>query len=65
MASSKYTTMTDSEANELRLVANEIMRQLYEADKRDQLNLLGMYAKRAIEEIDKAKATLSPGRVKC
>jgi len=45
--------MTDEEANEIRLIANEIMRRLYENRKRDQLDLLQGYASRAIEEIDK------------
>lgn len=54
--SSFTPTMTDSEANELRLVANEIMRQLFEAGQRDQLDMLRCYAKIAIEHLDK-KAT--------
>lgn len=45
--------MTDSEANEIRLIANEIMLRLYKAGQRDQLNLLRIYAVRAIKEIDK------------
>lgn len=57
MTMSSFTpTMTDSEANELRLVANEIMRQLFEAGQRDQLDMLRCYAKIAIEHLDK-KAT--------
>lgn len=40
-------------ANEERLIANEIMRRLYEAGERDQLDLLRIYAEVAIREIDK------------
>lgn len=43
---------TDHEYNELRLVANEIMRQLYEGGKRDQLHILEQYAKNAIQILD-------------
>jgi hypothetical protein len=49
--------MTDEEANEIRLIANEIMRRLYENGKRSQLDLLQKYALRAIEEIDKKPCT--------
>ena len=48
--------MSDSEANDLRLIANEIMLRLYGANKREQLDMLRMYSERAIEEIDKARA---------
>lgn len=47
--------MTNSEANELRLIANEIMRKLYLNNQREQLELLRMYADSAIKEIDRAK----------
>jgi hypothetical protein len=47
--------MTGIEANEIRLVANEIMHRLYTGGHREQLDTLRMYAVRAIEEIDKAK----------
>lgn len=43
-----------NDANEQRLIANEIMRRLYEAGEREQLELLRMYAERAIQEIDRA-----------
>ena len=46
--------MTVDELNTLRLQANEIMRQLYLAGEREQLNILLKYAERAIEEIDRA-----------
>ena len=42
---------TDTEANELRLVANEIMRRLYTAGKRDQLTLLSWYVEGALKDI--------------
>ena len=48
---------TDHEANEVRLIANEIMRRLYTGGHREQLNLLLRYAEQAIEEIDKAERT--------
>lgn len=44
--------MTNSEANEYRLTANEIMSMLCEAGKREQLDLLRMYAESAITQID-------------
>ena len=46
--------MTADELNTLRLHANEIMRQLYLAGEREQLNILLKYAERSIEEIDRA-----------
>ena len=45
--------MDNTEANEIRLVANEIMRKLYMDRKKEQLEILRNYAIRAIEEIDK------------
>jgi len=54
--------MTENEANEIRLIANEIMRRLYEAGAREQLDLLRMYAVRAIEEIDKKPNTVINGK---
>lgn len=44
--------MTDNEANEIRLIANEVMRRLYIDGQREQLDLLRMYAVSAIEHID-------------
>ena len=44
--------MDDNYANEIRLIANEIMRQLYEGGYRYQLHLLKRYAEVAIEHID-------------
>jgi len=41
--------------NELRLYANEIMRQLYEAGERRQLEILRMYSEQAIKMLDKEK----------
>lgn len=41
--------MDDQTANTLRLYANEIMRQLYEAGQLDQLRILEIYAARALE----------------
>lgn len=46
--------MTADEANSIRLYANEIMRQLYIAGEREQLELLRMYAVGAIEELNRA-----------
>ena len=54
--------MTDNEANEIRLVANEIMRKLYYAGQREQLKILRMYAERAIEEIDKGEVEVDGGK---
>lgn len=39
-------------ANELRLTANEIMRQLYELGEREQLRILVAYGHAAINLID-------------
>ncbi len=44
--------MTDNEANELRVLANEVMRRLFEGGHREQLNILKAYAKIAIEHLD-------------
>ncbi len=44
--------MNTMDANEERLIANEIMRRLYEANERGQLEILMLYAKRCIELID-------------
>jgi len=41
--------MTDHEANQKRLIANEIMRQLSEAGQLDQLRILEIYATRCLE----------------
>ena len=41
--------MDDNEANEKRLIANEIMRQLYEAGQLTQLRLLELYATAALK----------------
>jgi len=51
--------MTDSHANEIRLIANEIMRQLYEAGQREQLDLLRMYAEIALKRMDEQAASLN------
>jgi hypothetical protein len=48
-------TMSDEEANDIRLIANEIINRLYKADKREQLWILMSYAKVAIEYIDNKK----------
>ncbi len=47
---------SSSELNELRLYANEIMRQLYEAGERGQLDILVIYGKICIECIDREQA---------
>lgn len=41
--------MTDKEANDFRLYANEIMRRLYEAGQLDQLRILELYATNALQ----------------
>lgn len=41
--------MDNKTANMLRLHANEIMRQLYEAGQLDQLRILEIYATRCLE----------------
>lgn len=41
--------MDDHEANEKRLIANEIIRQLYEAGQLDQLRILQISTNRALE----------------
>lgn len=41
--------MDDHEANQKRLIANEIIRQLYEAGQADQLRILQISANRALE----------------
>ena len=46
--------MTADEANALRVVANEIMSRLYIAGEREHLEILRLYAVRAIKEIDRA-----------
>jgi hypothetical protein len=48
--------MTDNEANENRLLAKAVMRKLYEAGQREHLNILRMYAMRAIAAIDAKNA---------
>lgn len=50
--SSRKPSLSDDEANEIRLVANEIMRRLYEGGQREQLDLLRMYAEIALKHID-------------
>ena len=47
--------MNANDANEERLIANEIMRRLYEAGEAEQLRILMLYAKRCIELIDEEK----------
>lgn len=47
--------MKTNNANEERLIANEIMRRLYEADEREQLDLLRRYAEIAIKHIDERR----------
>lgn len=42
---------TKNDYNELRLYANEIMRQLYEAGEVEQLDILRLYAEVAIKHI--------------
>lgn len=49
------TKISKDNANEYRLTANEIMRLLYEAGQREQLELLRSYADTAIKMIDKDK----------
>lgn len=46
---------TKNDYNELRLYANEIMRQLYEAGEADQLKILVSYGKVALEHIEAEK----------
>lgn len=43
--------MTDKEANQLRLVANEIMHKLWRAEQVDQLWILREYGQRAVDDI--------------
>lgn len=43
------TKMTDDEANELRLYANEICRRLWEAGQEDQLKILHHYIEVALQ----------------
>lgn len=45
----KKPKMSDDEANELRLVANEIMSRLYEAGQLTQLRILELYATQALK----------------
>ncbi len=47
--------MSDSEANELRLIANEIIRKLYMAGQRGQIEILHIYSEVALTRIDEAK----------
>ena len=44
--------MKTNEANEMRLLAAEIIRQLYEAKQRRQLELLELQVKRSLEELN-------------
>lgn len=44
-----------SDANQLRLIAAEIIHKLYDAGEITQLELLEMQAKRSVEEIKKRK----------
>ena len=46
--------MDKEEANILRLHASEIIRRLYQAGERGQLEILEIGARRSIEEIDAA-----------
>jgi hypothetical protein len=43
----------NNQANELRLIANEMIHQLYQLGERDQLEILEIAARRSIEELDK------------
>lgn len=47
--------MTSAEANEKRLLANEIMRQLYDAAEGEQLRILVAYGKAALEILEKGR----------
>lgn len=49
--------MKPNEANEMRLIAAEIIRQLYEAKQRGQLELLEMQVKRSLEELTRPQPT--------
>jgi hypothetical protein len=46
--------MDEQKLNELRLVAAEVIRQLYEAESKSQLVMLQWQVNRSIEEIDLA-----------
>lgn len=46
--------MTDHEANEKRLIAHEIIRQLHEAKQLGQIQLLLMWCSLSVKDIDPA-----------
>jgi len=49
--------LTDNEANEYRIIANEIMRLLYLTGHRDQLDILRKYAETALTDCANERVT--------
>lgn len=48
--------MTDKEANDMRLIANEIMRRLYEAGQLKQIVVLHNYANAILERAEESRS---------